>query len=107
MINNTKTIYLRDNITTSYKAVLADAGCQDGGNPHAVIFDELHWRKNRDLWDILTYGSDTREQPLTIAITTAGIERARAGRVRPASARRMILRTASLPTMGRRAWTGE
>ncbi len=74
MINNTKTIYLRGNITTFYKAVSADAGSQDGANPHAVIFNELHRQKNRDLWDVLTYGSDTREQPLTIAVTTAGIE---------------------------------
>ncbi len=74
VVQHTKTIYLRHDISTYYKAVSADAGSQDGADPHAVIFDELHRQKNRDLWDVLTYGSDTREQPLSIAITTAGIE---------------------------------
>jgi hypothetical protein len=29
-----------------------DAGIQDGINPHVVVFDELHWQRNRDLQDI-------------------------------------------------------
>lgn len=74
VVEHTKTIYMREDITSFYKAVSSDAGGQDGADPHAVIFDELHRQKNRDLWDVLEMGSDTREQPLTIAITTAGIE---------------------------------
>ena len=74
VVEHTKTMYLKDDISSFYKAVSADAGSQDGADCHAVIFDELHRQKNRDLWDVLAYGSDTREQPMTVSITTAGIE---------------------------------
>ena len=73
VIPSTKTILLKDDPNSFYKAISADAGTQDGINPSCVVFDELHRQKNRDLWDVLTYGSDTRGQPLTFAITTAGI----------------------------------
>jgi len=73
IVDSTKTIYLRDDPNSFYKAISADAGIQDGINPHVVVFDELHRQKNRDLWDIFRYGSPTREQPLLFAITTAGI----------------------------------
>lgn len=74
VVEHTKTMYLKNDISSFYKAVSADAGSQDGADPHAVIFDELHRQKNRDLWDVFAYGSDTREQPITVSITTAGIE---------------------------------
>jgi len=73
IIDSTKTILVRDDPNCFYKAISADAGTQDGINPSCVVFDELHRQKTRDLWDVLTYGSDTRRQPLTFAITTAGI----------------------------------
>ena len=73
IIDSTKTILVRDDPNSFYKAISADAGTQDGINPSCVVFDELHRQKTRDLWDVLTYGSDTRRQPLTFAITTAGI----------------------------------
>lgn len=73
IVDSTKTIYLVDDPSSFYKAISADAGTQDGINPHCVIFDELHRQTRRDLWDVLSYGSDTREQPLLFAITTAGI----------------------------------
>jgi phage terminase large subunit-like protein len=73
IIDSTKTILIRDDPNCFYKAISADAGTQDGINPSCVVFDELHRQKTRDLWDVLTYGSDTRRQPLTFAITTAGI----------------------------------
>jgi phage terminase large subunit-like protein len=59
----------------NYKAIAADADMQHGGNPHGVIFDELHVQANRDLWDVLHTGKIKRRQPLTVAITTAGFDR--------------------------------
>jgi len=73
ILDSTKTIYLKNDPNCFYKAISAEAGIQDGINPHMVIFDELHRQKSRDLWDIFRYGSPAREQPLLFAITTAGV----------------------------------
>lgn len=73
IVKSTKTIYLKKDDTSFYRAISADAGVQDGINPSGVIFDELHRQKNSDLWDVLFYGMDTRTQPLLFQITTAGI----------------------------------
>lgn len=72
VVNSTKTIVFGPT-DSFYRAISADAGTQDGINPSGVIFDELHRQKNSDLWDILTLGGDTRQQPLTVATTTAGV----------------------------------
>src|ERR1051326_1691127 len=74
IIDSTKTIYLKDDPGSFYKAISADAGTQDGVNPHMVIFDELHRQTKRDLYSILKYGMATRQQPLMFEITTAGVE---------------------------------
>lgn len=58
----------------TYRAVSADAGLQQGLNPSAVIFDELHVFKSPELYEALTLGSATRAQPLTIVISTAGYD---------------------------------
>ena len=58
----------------TYRAVSADAGLQQGLNPSAVIFDELHVFKNAELYEALTLGSATRSQPLTVVISTAGYD---------------------------------
>lgn len=55
-----------------YRVLSADAALQQGLNPSAVLFDELHVQPNGDLWDAMTLGSGTRRQPFFIAITTAG-----------------------------------
>ena len=55
-----------------YKALSSEVPTKEGLNIHGLIFDELHAQKTRDLWDSLTYGGAAREQPLLIAITTAG-----------------------------------
>jgi len=57
---------------SSYRAISADAFTKHGLNSHGVIFDELHAQKNRELWDVLTTSTGSREQPLVVAITTAG-----------------------------------
>ncbi len=59
----------------TYKAISAEAGYQMGGNPHGIIFDELHVQKDRRLWDALHTGKIKRDEPLTIAITTAGFDK--------------------------------
>jgi phage terminase large subunit-like protein len=56
------------------RANSADVASKDGKNPSAVIFDELHRQKSRLMWDVFEYASVARDQPLRIAITTAGEE---------------------------------
>lgn len=59
----------------TYKAVSAEAYTKHGLNASAIIFDELHAQPNRELWDVMTTSTGSREQPLTIAITTAGYDK--------------------------------
>jgi phage terminase large subunit-like protein len=73
IIDSTKVIYLKDDPNSFYKAISADADVQDGINPSGAIYDELHRLKHRDLWDVLEYGTATRDQPLIVVITTAGV----------------------------------
>ena len=51
----------------------ADSDTLDGLNAHGNIIDELHAHKDRRVWDILKTSMAARRQPLTVAITTAGI----------------------------------
>lgn len=86
MVRKNRTLAKRCRITEStktitvhktesiYRVLSADGPRQHGLNPSGVIFDEVHTQKNRDLWEAMTTGSDTREQPLVFAITTAGVE---------------------------------
>jgi len=55
-----------------FRVLSSDAPLQHGLNPSGNIIDELHAHKSPDLYVALTTGSGAREQPLTIAITTAG-----------------------------------
>ena len=55
-----------------FKPIASNADAQDGFNPSAVLFDELHAQKSRDQWDVLESGFGARSQPLLSAITTAG-----------------------------------
>tara|TARA_R110000803_G_scaffold59494_1_gene118107 strand:+ start:2499 stop:3881 length:1383 start_codon:yes stop_codon:yes gene_type:complete len=54
------------------RVVSADAGLQQGLNPSLVVVDEYHVHKNSELFDALTLGSATRNQPLSLVISTAG-----------------------------------
>lgn len=58
-----------------YKALSADAPAQEGLNAHAVLIDELHAQRTRELWDILRYAGASRRQPLALSVTTAGYDR--------------------------------
>lgn len=58
---------------TVMKVLSAEAYTKHGINPTVVIFDELHAQPNRDLWDVMTFGSGAaRKEPLWWVITTAG-----------------------------------
>ena len=61
--------------TSIFKPLGADSDTLDGLNPHAVINDELHAWKGRELWDVLEDAFGSRSQPLNVAITTAGYNR--------------------------------
>lgn len=55
------------------KALSQDrGGTKDGLNVHAAIIDELHAHKTADMYDIVANGIAAREEPLILAITTAG-----------------------------------
>ena len=56
------------------RVVSADAGLQQGLNPSMVVVDEYHVHKSSELFDALTLGSATRNQPLNIVISTAGFD---------------------------------
>jgi phage terminase large subunit-like protein len=58
-----------------YRALSADVPAKEGLNAHAVLIDELHAQKTRDLWDALRYAGASRRQPLHLSITTAGYDR--------------------------------
>lgn len=63
-----------DKVThTTFKVLSAEAYSKHGYKPTCVIFDELHAQPNRDLWDVMTFGSGSaRKQPVYIVLTTAG-----------------------------------
>lgn len=58
---------------TVFKVLSSESHSKHGYKPSCVIFDELHAQPNRDLWDVMTYGSgDARKQPTFLVLTTAG-----------------------------------
>jgi len=58
-----------------YRVISAEAKTKHGFNAHGVIIDELHVQPNRELVDVLTTSTGSREQPLIIYLTTAGYDR--------------------------------
>ena len=57
-----------------YQVLSSESYSKHGLNPSVIIFDELHAQPNRELWDVLTEGTDVaREQQLIFVITTAGV----------------------------------
>lgn len=74
VVDSRKTIaYTRK--SSFIRALSADAFTKEGLNIHALIFDELHAQKTRELWDALRYAGAARRQPLIFAITTAGYDK--------------------------------
>ncbi len=71
---------VKDNLSlevkaSKYEPLGADSDSTDGLNVHGAIADELHAWKSREMWDVLETATGSREQPLIIAITTAGTDR--------------------------------
>ena len=60
---------------SKYEPLGADSDSTDGLNIHGVIADELHAWKSREMYDVLETATGSREQPMMIDITTAGMDR--------------------------------
>lgn len=76
VLPSTKRIVRRDG-GGMYQVLAADGDVQDGIRPSMNIRDEIHrWKSARaeTLYDVTTKGQISRDQPLDIAITTAGSE---------------------------------
>ena len=58
-----------------FEALASDSNTLDGLNSHAVIIDELHAIKDRNLYEVMKQSTSSRRQPLIIMITTAGTVR--------------------------------
>lgn len=58
-----------------FEALASDSNTLDGLNSHAVIIDELHAIKDRNLYEVMKQSTSSRRQPLVIMITTAGTVR--------------------------------
>ena len=74
VVRSTKRITYHRN-RSFYKALSADVPAKEGLNAHAVLVDELHAQRTRDLWDTLRYAGASRRQPLHLSVTTAGFDR--------------------------------
>lgn len=73
-----------DDPRSFFQRLSSKGATKHGLNIHGVVFDELHvWGvgQHDELWSALTTGSASRDQPLQIAITTAGsdLEESRCG----------------------------
>lgn len=76
ILDSTKRILRRDGGGV-YTVLSADGDVQDGIRPSLLLRDEMHrWKsaKASTLYDVTTKGQISRDQPLDIAITTAGAE---------------------------------
>jgi phage terminase large subunit-like protein len=56
------------------RALSSDGALQHGLNPSTSIIDEVHAHKDGELFTALTTGTGAREQPMTLWITTAGVD---------------------------------
>lgn len=64
-----------------YRAISADSDLQEGLNPSGAIADEIHTYPSRALYDNVRAAMISREQPLLVGLTTAGVTfKAKGGR---------------------------
>jgi phage terminase large subunit-like protein len=66
-----------DPVSAGFIQVLsAEAFTKHGLSPSHIIFDEIHAQPNRELWDVMTEGTDIARpgKQLVWVITTAGVE---------------------------------
>ena len=57
------------------KPISADAGTEDGMNPHAGLVDELHRQPDDSLVNVIRLSTAARAQPVVIYLTTADEDR--------------------------------
>lgn len=57
---------------SKFEPLSSDADTLDGLNVSCGIIDEIHAHKTREVWDVIETATGAREQPLLLAITTAG-----------------------------------
>jgi phage terminase large subunit-like protein len=57
---------------SKFEPLSSDADTLDGLNVSCGILDEVHAHKTREVWDVIETATGAREQPLLLAITTAG-----------------------------------
>ena len=60
---------------SKFEALASDSNTLDGLNSHAVIIDELHAIRDRNLYEVMKQSTSSRRQPLVVMITTAGTVR--------------------------------
>jgi phage terminase large subunit-like protein len=58
-----------------YRAISAEAYSKWGFNSSCVVYDELHAAASRELFEVLASSQGARQQPMLIAISTAGYDR--------------------------------
>ena len=58
-----------------FEGLASDSNTLDGLNSHAVIIDELHAIRDRNLYEVMKQSTSSRRQPLVIMITTSGTVR--------------------------------
>lgn len=56
----------------AFKVITAEAKTKHGFIPYAIIIDEVHAHKNKELIDTLRTGVAGRDEPITLYLTTAG-----------------------------------
>ena len=61
--------------SSTFEALASDSNTLDGLNSHAVIIDELHAIRDRNLYEVMKQSTSSRRQPLVVMITTAGTVR--------------------------------
>lgn len=60
---------------SKFEPLSSDANTLDGLNVHCAVIDEIHAHKSREVWDVVDSAAGSREQPLILAITTAGFNK--------------------------------
>ena len=65
--------YLKN--ASKFEPLSSDAQTLDGLNIHGAILDEVHAHKTRAVWDVVETATGARQQPLLLAITTAGFNK--------------------------------
>ena len=61
--------------SSKFEPLASESNTLDGLNIHCGLVDELHEHPTRALYDVLQTAIGSRQQPLMLAITTAGVDR--------------------------------